>query len=122
MSVSAHTVGDGKKYLPAAQKEARALLTVAGVSSNPISERCSVTVNHCCVQVSKLTEEQEGREQGEREGKRRIPSCSAHETSAKSSTEAVKPHKPLPRLKPRLGSARLRAGRTARTSQTNCGR
>lgn len=83
-------VGDGEKYLPAAQKEARALLNEAEASSNPISERCSVTVNHCCVQATKLTEEQEGRKQGEREGKRGIQSCSAHETSAKSSTAPQK--------------------------------
>ena len=54
------SVGGGKKYLPAAHKEARALLNEAGASSNPIRERCSVTVNHCCVQVLKLMEEQGG--------------------------------------------------------------
>lgn len=79
------SVGDGKKYLLAAQKEARALLNEAGASSDPISERCLVTVNHCCVQLSKLTAEQECREKGEREGKQGIPSCSAHKASAKSS-------------------------------------
>lgn len=50
-----------------------------------ISERCSITVNHCCVQASELMEEQEGREQGE-EGTRGMPSCSAHDTSAESHT------------------------------------
>lgn len=110
-------VGDRKEYLPAVQKEARALLKEAGASSNPISGRCSVTVNHCCVQVSKLTEEQQGREQGEREGKREIPSCSAHETGIKSSMAPQKPDKTIPRLKPWLGSAA-----PAGTSQTKWGR
>lgn len=80
------SVGDGKKYLAAAAQKARPLLNKAGASSNLISDRYSVTVNHCCVQVSKLTDKQEGREQGEKDGKQGTPSCSAHKTSAKSST------------------------------------
>lgn len=61
MSVSAQLNGDGRKYLRAAQRQARALLYKAGVSSDLISKRCTGTLNHCCVQVSKLLEEPKGR-------------------------------------------------------------
>lgn len=117
------SVRDGKKHLPASQKEARAVLNEAAASSTPISTRCSVTVNHCCAQVSKRTEEQQDREQGVREGKWEILSCSGHETRAKSSTapQKQKPRKTLPRLKARLGSAPP-AGGQACTSQTKGGR
>lgn len=118
------SAGDGKKYLLAAQKEARALLNEAGASSDPISERCSVTVNHCCVQLSKLTAEQEGREQGERSRGYRAAQLTRPVPRVAWPHRSSKARQDLTQAKTQAGlcTACRQAGRPACTSQMKCGR